>query len=432
MSISPPADVPTRVPGTTTHENPGGVSAAGSELASEVRSLVPLVRADAPKAEQLGALTPEVVQALSSAGLFRMTVPVEFGGLALGARDHVEVISALSEGDGSAGWLGFVAAGLRMIPVFPDRAVDEVFAGLNTWIGPLAAGASIFSTTVGDARRVDGGWQVNGVWPFGSGSRHAAWGIVGVGYDAAHGSGRGLVLLERKQFEILDDWHVMGLSATSSNTLRIKDEMFVPDHRFVDMAQLPERMAAVRRRFQGAAFRQGTRGQLLAVCLSNVAIALGMARGALSCFVEQAGSRKPFNLPYPSVAEMASTQVSAGKASAMINTAGVLIEHHAVEVDRRAMAAEDFSAPEESGMTMELAYAANLCADAIRQLQTTLGSATVALKNPIQRFARDAFVLTTHGAIRLDPLAEINGRQLLGLPPFPMFAGGLPDRGRRD
>jgi len=109
----------------------------------------------------------------------------------------------------------------------------------------------------------------------------------------------------------------------------------------------------------------------------------------------------------------------------MINLAGTVMRKHADEVDRRARLGEDFEAPEESEMTMDLVYATRLCEDAINSLQVAIGSSTIALKNPIQRFARDVRVLASHGAIRMDPMAEINGRQALGLPPFPMFAGGL-------
>ncbi|KFG01805.1 hypothetical protein IQ62_06640 [Streptomyces scabiei] len=50
-------------------------------------------------------------------------------------------------------------------------------------------------------------------------------------------------------------------------------------------------------------------------------------------------------------------------------------------------------------------------------------------QRPRQRFARDVRVLATHGAIRSGPLAELSGRQLLGLEPFPMVAGGVPQVG---
>ena len=59
-------------------------------------------------------------------------------------------------------------------------------------------------------------------------------------------------------------------------------------------------------------------------------------------------------------------------------------------------------------------------------IQIAVGSATDSLRNPIQRFARDARVALTHGSTRLDPAAEISGRQLMGLPPFSVGMAAVP------
>jgi alkylation response protein AidB-like acyl-CoA dehydrogenase len=400
-------------------------SEAGNRLREAALGMVPMLRSEAGEIERLGAMTPAVLAALTDAGIFKMAMPLELGGYALGARDVVEIVSALGRGDGSAAWMAFVGSGLRMVSMFPQPLVDEVVARRDTWIGPLCIGASVFSTSVGAARRVDGGWLVSGRWAFGSGCKHTAWAAVGVEFEREGRPGRAMAVLPREDFEILDDWKVMGLSGTSSNGITTDGEVFVPAHRVVDMAELGQLMDEAPNRYTGLAFRAGMRGAMLTVCLYNVSIALGMAVGALECFSEQARRRKPFNLPYPTVAEMPSVQVVAGKARAMTNIAGTLMRAHADEVDRRSLAGEDFSAPEESEMTMDLVYATRLCEDAINSLQVALGSSTASLSNPIQRFVRDVRVLASHGAIRLDPMAEINGRQALGLEPFPMFAGGL-------
>ncbi|WP_200306181.1 acyl-CoA dehydrogenase family protein [Streptomyces adelaidensis] len=394
------------------------------------RGLVPLLRRNALEGEEIGALTPETLQALHEAGMFKIMLPPEVGGDALGARDTVEVVSAVAEGDGSAAWTVFVTGGIRMLLNFPEQTVEEVFKEVDTWVGPLAVGASVFSPVVGAARAVEGGFLVSGKWAFGSGCRHAAWAVVGVGYEDANGNPRrGMALLGREQYTILDDWKVMGLKGTSSNSIAVEEEVFVPEHRVLDMADLPATMERVRERYSGLAFRKGMRALMITTCLSNVAVALGMARGTLDCFVEQARVRKPFNLPYPTVADMQSTQVSAGTARAVINAAEAVILRHADEVDRRALAGEDFTAAEESEITMDLVYAVRLCAEAMDRMQHALGSSTVSLKNPIQRFVRDVRVLATHGAIRFDPMAEISGREVLGLEPLSMFGGGLPQVG---
>lgn len=402
----------------------------GREIRDRVRELAPLIRAHAQEGERIRALAPEVLAALDDAGIYRMSMPLEWGGDALGARDLVEVVGALGEADGSAGWAGFVGVGLKNLLALDDAAVDEVRADTIGWVGPVIVGASVFSTKVGSATKVEGGWMVKGQWAFASGCKHAKWALVGVGFDAsvAQGTGRGVVLLQRNQYEIVDDWDVMGLSGTASNSLRSIGAVFVPDHRFMDLIEYPVRFARLRERYAGPAFRAHGMSQLVSVSLADVAIALGMARGALTSFAEQASRRQPFSLPYPTVADMPSAQVAAGKALAMTNAAAAVIESFADQLDARSAAGLDFSPAEESEISLGVSYAANLCEEAINLLQKTLGSSTISSSNPIQRFVRDVRVLTSHGAIRLDPQAEQNGRRVLGLEPFAMFGGAVPVR----
>jgi alkylation response protein AidB-like acyl-CoA dehydrogenase len=402
----------------------------GREIEARVRELHPLIREDAEEGERIADLTPRVLEALDLAGIYRMTQPIEWGGDALGARDLVEIISALGEADGSAGWAAFVGVGLKNLLCLEPEAIEEVRLDTAGWVGPAVVGASVFSTNVGSGVKVDDGWEVTGRWAFGSGCKHAKWALVGVEYDpSTHpGSGRGVVLLQRHQYEILDDWDVMGLAGTGSNSLRVAAPVFVPGHRFLDLAEYPLRFQQVRDHYAGPAYQQRGIALLLSASLADMAIALGMARGALREFGVQAAKRRPFSLPYPRVADMASAQVAAGKALAMTNVAAATIESAADQLDARTAAGLDFSPEEESEISLNLAFAANMCEDAINLLQKTLGSSTVALSNPIQRFVRDVRVLTSHGAIRVDPQAEQNGRRVVGLEPFLMFGGAVPER----
>jgi alkylation response protein AidB-like acyl-CoA dehydrogenase len=405
-------------------EAPEFLSETGKRIRDEVRAMVPMLRAQAVEGDALCALAPGTLKAVSDAGVFMLTMPTELGGYALGARDIAEIVTALGEGDGSAGWLAVVSTATRHSLGYPQKVVDEIFAEVRTWTGPLMIGASLLSQVVGRARKVEGGWMISGKWSYGSGAAHACWATVGVEYEDEHGhTRRAVALLPRDEYRVLDDWHVMGLQGTSSNSITtIGDEGFVPDHRVFDMAGIPLMMEALRGRYEGLAFRFGMFGLMLLVPVGFAALALGMAQGTLECFVEQAAKRKPFNLPYPSVAEVPSVQVAAGKARAMMNVARATIHKYADELDRRALRDEDFSPAEEHPITMDLVYAITLCADAIDTLQIALGSSTVSLKNPIQRFVRDVRVLASHGALRLDPMAEITGRRILGLQPFPMMA----------
>jgi alkylation response protein AidB-like acyl-CoA dehydrogenase len=407
------------------------ISDEGRRIRDRVRELIPLIRSQAREGEEIGALTPGVLSALTDAGAFRMSMPVEWGGYGLGARDLLEVVSALSEGDGSAGWAAFVGVGLKNLLAMDPQVVEEVRADAEGWEGPAIVGASVFANKVGAARAVNGGWMVRGHWAFGSCCKHSQWSLAGIEYDPAEvgrGTGRGVVALRREQYEIVDDWHVMGLSGSSSNSIRVRDEVFVPSHRFLDLADFPLRLQQVRKRYTGFGFEQRGQALLLGASLADIAIALGMARGALGCFADQAVKRQPFTLPYPTIGDMASAQVAAGKALAMINLAAATIEGTADQIDARTAQGLDFTLEEDSEISLSLAYAANMCEDAINLLQKTIGSSTVSLSNPIQRFVRDIRVLTSHGAIRVDPLAEVNGRRILGLPPFALFGSAVPER----
>ena len=389
------------------------VCAAGSGLAERAR-----------EGEKLGVLAPETVAVLHDIGVFRITIPIELGGFALGARDTAEVVRALGRYDGAAGWTVIVSSASRSGLTLGDKVRDEIFADVKNWPGPVMFGATVFAPKVGDGRKVDGGFMVTGRWAFGSGCKIAQWGIVGFEYsDPETGEKRrAMGLLSRDQYTIVDDWHVMGMVATSSNSVTVDGEAFIPEERVVHTMDIPARMDALRGKYQGLGFMHSAIGTMVATTVAFAALALGMTEGALEAFVTQAAKRAPFNLPYPTMADMASTQVVAGKARAVINTAAAVIERQADEIDRRATAGEDFHPWDEPEITMDLVHQIHACLQTIDGLQLALGSSTVGLSNPIQRFVRDVHVLATHGAFRIDPMAEINGREIFGLEPFPVIA----------
>ena len=400
------------------------LSDEGRRMREEIVGALPLLREHAAAGESLGALTPATLEAVNRVGAFKITIPTELGGYAFGARDTAEVVRTLAQGDAAAAWLVIVSSATRNILGFDAKVRDEVFAGIDEWVGPLVFGATVFAPKVGDGRKVDGGYWVKGTWSFGSGSKHAAWGSVGFEYDDADTGERrrAMGVLSRDQYSIVDDWHVMGLQATNSNSVRAGEEIFVPGYRVVHTADLPRLSDALRGAYSGLGFQHGAFGMMIGSTGSFAALAIGIAQGALDSFLTQAAKRPPFNLPYPTMAEMASIQVVAGKARAVINAADAVLCRHMDEADRRALAGEDYLPFEEPEITMDLVHLIHQCLHTVDGLLLALGSSAVALSNPLQRAVRDIHVLATHGALRIDPMAEINGRDLFGLPPFPMMA----------
>ena len=425
VGATPPGSPPIGAPPTRGPKFPESpyLSEVGRRMRDEILGMLPLLREHAAEGEELGALAPATLEAVHRVGAFKVTIPTELGGFALGARDTAEVVKALGNGDASAGWLVIVSSAAKNALGFDEKARDEVLAGIDEWVGPIMFGATVFAPKVGDGRKVDGGYLVKGKWSFGSGSKHAAWGSVGFEYDdmATGQRRRAMGILSRDQYEIVDDWHVMGLQATNSNSVRADEEVFVPDYRVVHTDELPRRNDALRGTYSGLAFKHSAIGGMVATTCAFAALAIGIAEGALDAFLEQAAKRAPFNLPYRTMSEMASIHVVAGKARAVINAANAVVWRHADEIDRRALAGEDFAPWDEPEITMDLVHQIHECLRVVDGLLLALGSSTISLANPIQRAMRDIHVVATHGAFRVDPMAEINGRALFGLEPFPMM-----------
>jgi alkylation response protein AidB-like acyl-CoA dehydrogenase len=391
-----------------------------------LEALIPTIRAAAREGEMIGCLPADTVEAMRKTGLFMASVPLELGGYALGARDLMELLALVGRADGSAGWTTMISSGfVRLMMTYPDEVMEEVYTGAAEWPGPVVSGASLFSEKIQKGVLTPDGVIVKagGVWGFGSGCKHAKFVGVGVEYDDEDGvPQRAMALLPKGNYEIVDDWNVMGLSGSSSNSVTTTKDVLVPMRHISRLADFGNRLDSIRTRYTGLGFSLDRLGLMLIVAMETMSIILGMAEGALEVFIDQAMARKPFNLPYEKIADAASTQVSAAKAKSKISAARALIATRADHIDYHAQEGIPFTPLLESEFIMDFAYAGSLAGQAIDQLQLTLGSSTVSLSNPIQRYARDARVALTHGSTRLEPCAEIFGRQLLGRAPFSEMA----------
>src|SRR4051794_10617299 len=78
---------------------------ASTPLAERAKALIPVADAGAEFADANCKLAPDVVDAFTEAGLFKMWVPEELGGFELGPRDSLEVLALTAYGDPSAGWV---------------------------------------------------------------------------------------------------------------------------------------------------------------------------------------------------------------------------------------------------------------------------------------------------------------------------------------
>ena len=138
---------------------------AYAAMIAKARALVPQLRERAARTEELRNLPPETERDLHEAGLFRMLQPKRVGGAELDYVALIDCTELLGRADASVAWnLANLASHHWMLGMFEQRAQDLVWGR-----DPDVLIASSFIFPAGRARKVDGGYQLRGSWPFSSG-----------------------------------------------------------------------------------------------------------------------------------------------------------------------------------------------------------------------------------------------------------------------
>jgi alkylation response protein AidB-like acyl-CoA dehydrogenase len=357
-------------------------------ILSEVRVLAPKIAARVGEAEAARRIPTDILQMLKSAGIFRMSVPQVFGGLELEFPAVARVLQALARIDGSIGWISTVAnVAATLLPAFARATCEEFYRN-----GPdrLCAGASL---PAGTAIAEGGGLRVNGRWPFASGCEDADW-LVGFcvliedgkpvpgpaeGVPATRG-----VCLPARYWQIEDTWHAIGLRATGSHHIVLKD-VFVPASNIFDLAS-PQ------------PFLSGPRytAPMQFVTLLHGSIALGLAQGALDDIIIMAQSgRKQQRAAVP----MRDSEVfyyELGRAQAEFRAAQAMFEAQAVSHWRHALAGTLHGEALSAEATQSVIWVTEVCLRVVQSCFALAGGAAVFESFPLQRRLRDMLSAAQH------------------------------------
>lgn len=167
----------------------------------------------------------ETIAALEKSGIFRAMVPADKGGLGATPQEWLRALIKLAENDMSTAWItGIISIHPFQIALMDNRAQQETF-GRN----PDVRISSSYNPFGARTEIVEGGIMLHGRWAWSSGSAHCDWVLLGTLIE-----GRELLqtcLVPRKDYEIEDTWHSMGLEGTGSNDIVITTPVFVPDYR---------------------------------------------------------------------------------------------------------------------------------------------------------------------------------------------------------
>jgi 3-hydroxy-9,10-secoandrosta-1,3,5(10)-triene-9,17-dione monooxygenase len=197
-------------------------------LIQRAREMVPVLAQRAKQAEADRKVPVETVADMQAAGFFEVLKPKKYGGYEMDPQVFYEICMTLAEGCMSTAWIyGVIGVHNWQIALFDPRAAEDVFGK-----DPSTLIASTYMPK-GQVKKADGGFKFSGRWGFSSGIDHCQWVFLGGLIFAEDGKSPPeyrTFLLPRSDFEVIDTWHVMGLKATGSKDIVVKDA-FVPEYR---------------------------------------------------------------------------------------------------------------------------------------------------------------------------------------------------------
>ena len=378
--------------------NQAGRPLSAGEILDNARTLAHEIREKdlASEYDRARRLPVDVVAKLRESGVMRMNMPKSWGGPEMSSMEQVEVIEALSRADASVGWCSFIWTDSGIYSGYLEDAVGrEMYPRLDMatsgWVYP-----------VGQAHRVDGGFELNGQWMFGSGCNHCDWLASGcIVFEKGEplleedGMPRWIIALAPPEsYEIQDTWYTTGLCGTGSNDYR-SEGLFVPEERsfsFRDPAKRP-----------GPLWR---RSDTLLRKMSGVP--LGVAADALEAATETLRDKndRVLGVPYR---DMPRVQSAIAEAHGMLGAARSYVFSSLEAQWQKLESGDELTERERADVWLARLNAFQTGRSIVQNLYDTVGgSAIYSRKSPFDRHLRDMQTMCQH------VVGQTKGREQVG------------------
>ncbi|KKC27656.1 acyl-CoA dehydrogenase family protein [Sphingomonas sp. SRS2] len=354
------------------------------------------IRERAPEFETLGKIPADIIALLKKVGVYRAAVLRRHGGDEREPADILRMIEAISTADGSTGWVAsFAPQAALYIAALPAHRLNEMYAD-----GPdIVVAGGLYP--LHRAERIDGKLKVGGRWSFASGCTGADW--LGVGLADGSDGAPMMLLFPADRAEVVENWNVVGLRATASHDLVVRD--MIVDEDWSAVRGGPPSCDAALYRFPLVCF----------AAFNHAVVNLGIARAALDEMREIAvgkqsvtGASRPADRPY--------VQLAMARAETQLRAARALFYDNVDIIWEEIRAGREPTIEMRSFARLAAGYAASQSAEVVRQMYTLGGTTATRLSNSLQRHVRDSMMVTQHAVLN-DAIFENAGRILLGFEP---------------
>ena len=367
------------------------------DLIGRIQALASIVDRHRAEFDSLRRLPEPVTDAMAAADLFRLWTPRALGGAEISPQDLVEVIEAAAALDGSFGWCLTNANTMGRIIAYlsPEVARDWVAGPDCQMAGSTAA--------LGNARRVKGGFEVTGRWPFASGIPSARR-VIGLCQIEGEGEPANPALIfchfAANQVQIMETWFVSGLKGTGSNDFAV-DRLFVPlehTHGFVDATACHD----------GPLYRFPIVPMLT---LSVSIVPLGIAKAAVDAFIALSG-RTTAGTSLP-MREREMIQTDLARAEALRRSGKALILSALQDLEDALVIGGPPLIAARAFFRVALAHSAEASLRAVEILATAAGASAISENGRLERCLRDIQAAVKHVAMSPHNFT-VGGQMMLG------------------
>ncbi|HSW23310.1 MAG TPA: acyl-CoA dehydrogenase family protein [Burkholderiaceae bacterium] len=371
------------------------------DLQAALGDLAAEAKARGTEFENLRKLAPDFVDKLARAGMFKVLVPHDAGGLDASLPEWLEIMMTLAQADASTAWVcahANICAGIIYASAEP-RFNDEFFADPAAF----AAWSNLPRVKV---KELDDGLRISGSWGFESGCTAATFvGGMVVLPPLAEGTPPRMVvaMVPVSEATIEETWDPIGLAGTGSHDVHF-DNLLVPWHR-----TFPWPAGTPVSSYPAAVFVPGSWFISMAAAATHLGLArraLDEARNELRGKVDRYTQKPPLEHP--------STQRCLEAAEGLWYACRAGMREALAAIWACAQRGEPAPAQLRIDARVAATTAVHKGAEIVRAAYDASGASAVRRSGVMQRLLREASCLPHHISVNL-PSYELSGRVRCGI-----------------
>ena len=365
----------------------------GEDLRTRVQAILHQIDAAAESAELARQPNDDVIRALAEVGVFRAFVPKTYGGYEIDFESFMHIGMDVAEACTSTGWITtFYMEHNWLLAHFDPEVQAAVWGDKGYFLAPATISPN------GVATPVDGGYRVSGQWQWGTGVMHADWIMVAARVDIADQRPQlRMFMMPRSNIEVIDTWHVDGMSATGSNDMRV-DDVFVPAPWSQDVGQMMLGHTTGSMHLDSPTFKVP---MVPFKCITAACPSVGAARRAVKLFAQRIQERTIFGSAQKQH-QSSAAQMRLGHLMVRVQQCETLMLQLARDLETLGHEAQPSSVEVRSRFRLSAAHIVHAARDIVRDVMEASGASAHFNHHPLQRIHRDVHTLACHTVFDMD------------------------------